>query len=66
MFTVNNLESREKHTGKKMQIIYNFTIFFLQYHVTCGILVPRPGIKLRPPAVKMWRPDNTGLPGDSL
>ena len=68
MFTVNNLESRKKHTGKKckLSIILLSFFFFLQHHVTYGISVPRPSIKLRPPAVKMRRPNNTGPQGDSL
>ena len=27
---------------------------FWPYHSTCGILVPRPGVELMPPAVEMW------------
>ena len=32
--------------------VFFFVFFFLLYHVTCGISVPWPGIKLMPPALE--------------
>ena len=39
-----------------MSFIYLFIILkiFWLYHVACGILVPRPGIKPTPPTVEAW------------
>ena len=33
--------------------VFFFVFFFWLYHVTCGISVPWPGIKLMPPTVEM-------------
>ena len=35
--------------------IYLFLIFWLR-HAACGILVPQPGIKSRPPALEVQSP----------
>ena len=32
-------------------------IFWL-CHIACGILVPRPGMEPRPPAVEVWSPNH--------
>ena len=35
-----------------------FFVLFFPHCVVCGILVPRPGIKLKPLAVKAWSPNH--------
>ena len=36
----------------------SLSFFFWLHHVACGILVPQPGIKPRPSAVRAWSPNH--------
>ena len=37
---------------------HSFFFFFWSHHMACGLLVPRPGIESRPPAVGLWSPNH--------
>ena len=41
---------------REATVLFCFVLFcfFWPYHSTCGILVPRSGVELMPPAVEMW------------
>ena len=55
----------ERRTGQRRedmilwgQIAHRVCIFLVKYYQACGILVPSPGIKPRPPTVEVWSPNH--------